>query len=153
MKKFSILLGITTMITSCYALQIINVKEYINKAQSQLTEESLKLQEKLDARLPVSSQATVGKVESQKISLTSFTQSVFIIGDDAVSRLWLKDNTARLEAANAMGFVANITESQHLQTLQQLTKAPLLPANVDDLMSIFKESHYPLAFIKGKLWQ
>lgn len=152
MKKLPILLALL-MMTSCDALKIINKKEYIKKAQSQLTEDSLRLQEKLDARLPVSSLATVGKIESRELSLTSFTHSVFIIGDDPQSRQWLKDNTAALESANAMGFVANISESQHLQTLQQLTKAPLLPANVDDLMAIFKENHYPLAFIKGTLWQ
>lgn len=152
MRKLSIIAGVL-MITSCYAWQIINTEQYIKEAQSQLTEESLWLQEKLDARLPVSSQATTGKVERRKLELTNFTNPVFIIGDDAVSRQWLKDHSAELEAANALGFVANITENTQLQAFQQLTKAPLLPANVDDLMAIFQESHYPLAFIEGELWQ
>ena len=141
------------MINSCYAWQIINTEQYIKEAQSQLTEKSLRLQEKCDARLPVFSKATAGKVERRRLALTNFTTSVFIIGDDPVSRQWIKEHSEELEAANALGFVANITESEQLQTLQQLTKAPLLPANVDDLMAIFQESHYPLAFIARELWQ
>lgn len=152
MRKLSIIAGVL-MITSCYAWEIINTEQYIREAQTQLTEESLRLQAKLDARLPVSSQATTGKVNRRKLELTNFTNSVFIIGDDPVSRQWLKDHSAELEAANTLGFVANIAESSQLQALQQLTKAPLLPANVDDLMAIFQEDHYPLAFIAGELWQ
>lgn len=152
MRKLSIIAGVL-MITSCYAWQIINTEQYIKEAQSQLTKESLRLQEKLDARLPVSSEATSGKVERRKLELTHFTNPVFIIGDDAISHQWLKDHSAELEAANALGFVANVTESERLQALQQLTKAPLLPANVDDLMAIFQENHYPLAFFEGELWQ
>jgi integrating conjugative element protein (TIGR03765 family) len=152
MRRLSIIAGVL-MITSCYAWQVINTEQYIKEVQSQLTEESLKLQEKLDARLPVSSKATTGKVARRKLSLTNFTNSVFIIGNDPVSSQWLKEHSKELEAADALGFVANIKESEQLQTLQQLTKAPLLPANVDDLMDIFQESHYPLAFIEGELWQ
>lgn len=152
MRKLSVIAGLL-MITSCYGWEIINTEQYIKEAQSQLTEESLRLQQKIDARLPVSSQATVGKVDRRKLELTNFTSPVFIIGDDSDSRFWLKEHTAELEAANALGFVANITESGQLQALQQLTKAPLLPANVDDLMAIFQEDHYPLAFIAGELWQ
>lgn len=151
MRKLSIIAGLL-IITSCFAWEI-NTEQYIKKAQSQLTEESLRLQEKLDARLPVSSKAIAGKVDRRKLSLNNFTNSVFIIGDDSVSRQWLREHSEELEAANALGFVANITESESLQALQQLTKAPLLPANVDDLMTIFQECHYPLAFIQGELWQ
>lgn len=152
MRKHFVIAGVL-MITSCYAWEIVNTEHYIKEAQSQLTEESLKLQETLDARLPVSSKASVGKVARRTLKLTHFTHSVFIIGDDAVSRQWLKDHSKKLEDANALGFVANITESEQLQALQQLTKAPLLPANVDDLMTLFQEDHYPLAFIVGDLWQ
>ncbi|KTC76180.1 hypothetical protein Lbir_0249 [Legionella birminghamensis] len=152
MKKLSIIAGLLMSI-SCYAWQIINTEQYIKEAQSQLTEESLKLQEKLDARLPVSSHAAAGKVDRKKIKLTNFTQSVFIIGNDQISRQWLQEHAEELEAAHALGFVANVTESEQLQALQQLTKAPLLPANVDDLMALFQEGHYPLAFIEGELWQ
>ncbi|BCZ97732.1 integrating conjugative element protein [Legionella pneumophila serogroup 1] len=152
MRKSAMLFGLL-MITSCYAWQAINMEQYIKESQVQLTEESLKLQEKLDARLPVSSKATAGKVERRKLTLINFSNPIFIIGDDATSRQWLQKNTRKLEQAQAIGFVANINSSEQLQELQQLVKTPLLPANVDDLMEIFQEKHYPLAFSEGELWQ
>jgi len=152
MRKTALVLGLL-MITSCYSWQIINTEQYIKEAQAQLTEESLKLQEKLDARLPVSSKATVGEVVSRKVMLVNFSYPVFVIGDDAISRQWLQEHAKKLEEAQALGFVANISNTEQLQSLQRLTKTPLLPANVDDLMSLFQESHYPLAFYEGDLWQ
>ena len=152
MHKTILVLGLL-MMSSCYAWQVIHTEHYIKEAQAQLTEESLKLQEKLDARLPVSSFATAGKVEKRKITLVNFSYPVFIMGDDAASRQWLQEHAKKLEEAHALGFVANISNSEQLQALQQLTQAPLLPANVDDLMRLFQENHYPLAFIAGELWQ
>lgn len=152
MRKISLLAGLL-MMTSCYAYQIVTTEQYIKESQKQLTEESLKLQNKLDPRLPVTSKATVGTVSKRKLELVNFSYCMFIIGDDAVSHQWLKDHTRELEEKNALGFITNIDSSYNLQELQQLTKAPLLPANVDDLLTIFKESHYPLIFCEGELWQ
>jgi integrating conjugative element protein (TIGR03765 family) len=152
MRKLSLFAGLF-MITSCYAYQIINTEHYIKEAQEQLTEESLKLQKKVDARLPATSKATVGKVLKRKIELVNFSNAIFIIGDDAISRQWLKDHTQELEEKHALGFITNIDSSSNLQELQKLTKVPLLPANVDDLLAIFKEGHYPLIFNEGELWQ
>jgi len=152
MRKTSIIL-IFLMVTSCYAYQTINIEKYIKEAQQQLTEESLKLEERLDARLPAVSKASVGKISKRKLELVNFSYSIFIIGDDAFSRQWLKDHTQELEKMNALGFITNIDNSSHLQELQKLIKAPLLPANVDDLLALLKESHYPLIFHEGELWQ
>lgn len=152
MKKTILIAGLL-MISSCYAWKIMNIEQYIQDTQAHLSEESLKLEETFDARLPVSSQARPGKVQRRSLELVNFTWPVFIIGDDPLSHRWLKEHAQELEATQALGFVANITESKHLDRLQQLTKAPLIPANVDDLMAIFSEAHYPLAFHEGELWQ
>lgn len=152
MRKMAILLGLL-MITSCYAWHILNMDQYIKEIQAQITEDSLKLQEKLDARLPVSSKASVGKVKQRTVPLINFASPLFIIGDDAESRQWLQRNAKKLETIHALGFVANVDDSEHLQSLQSLTKAPLFPANVDDLMDIFQEDHYPLVVHEGELWQ
>lgn len=152
MQKTALFFGLL-MITSSYAWKVINTAQYIKEAQAQLTEESLKLHKKLDARLPVSSKAGTGKIKQRQITQVNFSDPVFVIGDDPISRQWLQEHAKKLEAIHALGFVANISNSEHLQSLQQLTKAPLLPANVDDLMSLFQESHYPLAFYEGELWQ
>lgn len=140
-----LLLIASLFITSSYAYQMVN--------QEKITEQSLALQEKQDARLPVTSLAKPGKVIRHKVDLVNFTYAVFIIGDDAFSHQWLKDHATELECINAFGFVTNISDNINLQKLQQLTKAPLLPSNVDDLMDIFKESQYPLIFHKGEIWQ
>ncbi|MFC7782831.1 integrating conjugative element protein [Legionella taurinensis] len=152
MRKISLIAGLL-MITSCYAYQVIDMEHYIKESQEQLSEESLKLQVKLDARLPATSKATAGKVLKRKLELVNFSYSIFIIGDDAASREWLKDHAQELEKINALGFITNIDSSSSLQELQELTKAPLLPANVDDLLAIFNESHYPLIFHEGEIWQ
>lgn len=152
MKKQLLLAGLL-MVTSCYAYKIVNMEQYIKEAQAHLTKESLKLQNKMDARLPAISKATVGKVSKHKVELANFSYSLFIIGDDPLSRLWLKNHRQELENKNALGFITNIDNSSHLQELQQWTKAPLLPANVDDLLALLKESHYPLIFHEGELWQ
>ena len=152
MKKTALIISLL-LVTSCYAYKVANTKNYIQEAQQQVTEESLKLKERLDARLPARSLATTGKVIKRKLELINFSYSIFIIGDDAPSRKWLKDHAQEIEEKNALGFVTNIESKSNLQKLQQLVKAPLLPANVDDLLALFKENHYPLMFHEGELWQ
>ncbi|HFL2715771.1 TPA: integrating conjugative element protein [Legionella pneumophila] len=141
------------LISSCYAWQVINMEEYIKKTQAEITEESLKLKETLDARLPVSSKASSGKVETRTVELVNFSNPIFIIGNDAFSKQWLETNAKKLEEVHAIGFVANIKSTEQLESLQIRTQAPLLPANVDDLMEIFHENHYPLALFGDNLWQ
>ncbi|MGQ3892044.1 integrating conjugative element protein [Legionella sp. CNM-4043-24] len=143
MRKLSIV-AMLLMIASCYAWQIDTQAP---------TEESLQLEAKQDVRLPARSKARPGKVDRRKLTLVNFSYSIFIIGDDAVSQAWLKEHARELEKMGALGFVTNISDSAQLETLQDLIKAPLLPANVDDLLAIFGESHYPLIFNEGEIWQ
>lgn len=143
MRKLSAI-AFLLMIVSCYAWQFDT---------KNLTEESLQLENKSDVRLPATSKATVGKVMKKKLHLVNFSYSIFIIGDDAFSQQWLKEHAHELEEKQALGFVTNIKDSAQLEALQELVKAPLLPANVDDLLAIFNESHYPLIFHEGELWQ
>lgn len=152
MKKLPLMLGIF-MMASCYAFQVVDQELYIQKAESELTEKSLKLQETLDARLPAESKAQPGPVTKQKLAFVNFSNPIFIIGDDHLSRQWLKDHAKELEKIKAIGFITNINDRNHLKEFQGLTKAPLLPANVDDLLDLFHESHYPLMLVGGEIWQ
>ena len=152
MKKL-IFIACLVMITSSYAYQIVSMEDYIQQAQEELTEDSLTLQAKLDARLPVKSKASAGKVTKHAIDLDTFSYSIFVIGDDEFSRQWLKEHAQELEEKNALGFITNVEKGARLDELQELTKAPLLPADVDDLLVLFKESHYPLIVCEGVLWQ
>ncbi len=143
MRKLSFITCLL-MLISCYAYEI---KTTI------LTDESLQMEEKVDIRLPAVSKASPGKVPRRKPELVSFSYSIFIIGDDEISYEWLKKHAKEIEEIQALGFVTNISESAKLDALQALVKAPLLPVNVDDLLALFNESHYPLIFHEGEIWQ
>lgn len=146
MKKLFLMAGLL-VIGSCYAYQFAEFKPEI------LSSESLKLEEKLDARLPAVSTVTQGKITAHQVEFAEFSNPLFIIGGDDFSYFWLKEHAKQLEKLKAMGFVTNINDANRLRALQQLTEMPLLPANVDDLMILLKESHYPLIFYKDRLWQ
>jgi integrating conjugative element protein (TIGR03765 family) len=152
MKKLPALAGLF-MITSCYAYEIVNQELFIQEEQQKITHESLKLKAPMDARLPALSNASAGTVTKRKLDSVQFSDPIFIIGDDPLSRLWLKTHSKELEKIKALGFITNISDSNHLKELQKLTNAPLLPANVDDLLSLFHETHYPLMVVAGELWQ
>lgn len=143
MRKLSFIACLFALV-SCYAYEI---KTTI------LTEESLKIETKADVRLPAISKASPGKVLKRKVEQVSFSNSIFIIGNDDLSYEWLKKHAKEIEETQALGFVTNIKEGANLDALQQLVNAPLMPANVDDLLALFNESHYPLIFHKGEIWQ
>ena len=152
MRKLSLVLGLT-MIASCYAYEIINTKTYISTTEAEITQGSLKLQEMIDLRLPAKSTAFAGLVTQHKIDFAGFSYSIFIIGDDALSRKWLREHAEILKKIQAIGFVTNIQTHEAYEALQELAGVPLLPANVDDLLGVLKTDHYPLIAHHGDVWQ
>lgn len=141
------------MIASCYAYKIITLEDSFKDAQSSLTENSLTLQQTIDARLPAKSEAIAGKVSRHTVEGFTLSHAIFIIGDDPLSRQWLSEHAAELKGMKALGFVTNIENSDHFNALQNLAGTPLLPANVDDLLTLLNEHHYPLIFSEGDIWQ
>ena len=152
MRKLSLVLGLT-MIASCYAYEIINTDYTINKTTAEITQESLKLQEMIDLRLPAHSTAVAGPVTQHKIDFAGFSYSIFIVGDDPLSRKWLSEHAEILKKIQAIGFVTNIQTHEAYEALQELAGVPLLPANVDDLLAVLKADHYPLITHHGEIWQ
>jgi integrating conjugative element protein (TIGR03765 family) len=152
MKAYT-LLGLFLLIGSCYAYQIVKIEQYKQQQQAQIRQESLKFHAKIDARLPARSKATQGKVLPRKGEPAPFSSSLFILGGDEFSYQWLKAHAKELEEFKAIGFVTNIESSNHLHALQALTQMPLLPANVDDLMIVLHENHYPFIVHEDQLWQ
>lgn len=141
------------MITSCYAYQILEFEDYRHTITAPLTQESFQLQEKIDARLPVESKATQEKVAKHHVDLANFSYSLFILGGDDFSYQWLKEHAKEFEEKNMLGFITNISDPKRLQAFQKLTKMPLMPANIDDLLEVLHENHYPLALHEGQIWQ
>ena len=152
MRPLALLAGFM-MIVSCYAFKIVTMENYFPTEQDAISPESLKLKEMLDARLPVKSEATVGKVLRHRVTFAGLSNSIFIIGDDPVSKQWLSEHAEELRQLHALGFITNIERAQTLDELQTLSGLPLLPANVDDLMMILNASHYPLMVNEGIVWQ
>ena|SRR3990167_8742347 len=155
MRKLN-LLGLVigfTAVASCYAYEIINNENYLSTAQAAITDESLKLQQTVDLRLPAQSKATAGKVSRHQAGFSGFSYSLFIIGNDEVSKKWLSAHADELKKIQAIGFVTNINTHKDYEALQALAEVPLLPSNVDDLLLVLHESHYPLIAHGGEVWQ
>jgi len=152
MRKLSIIIA-SSMVVACYAYKINNTAYYINETETAITQESLKLQEMIDLRLPAKSNATTGTVTRHKINSVGFSYSLFIIGDDPVSHQWLAEHLKLLKKIQAIGFVTNIESNEAYEALQKKAGVPLLPANVDDLLTVLNASHYPLISHQGEVWQ
>ena len=138
------------IILSCYAYRIGNMEQYFENG---IKEESVKLNEFQDPRLPVTSHASVGQVSRHHVNFAEFSNAIFIIGDDPVSKKWLINHAKELQQLHALGFITNINHPEVLNELQTQSGLPLLPANVDDLMSLIETEHYPLMLNKGVVWQ
>lgn len=148
MRVYSMILGML-MVVSCYAYKIYETAFL----PEPLTQESLSLTAPIDARLPAKSQATPGKVTRHKTDHFEFANAIFIVGGDADSKDWLIKHLDELKKYQALGFITNIEDHQLFEELQSLAGLPLLPANIDDLLTLIGSSHYPLIVYQGDVWQ
>lgn len=149
MRTISFIVGFL-MIVSCYAYRIGNMEQYF---ESGLHEEPAKTNALQDPRLPVSSHANAGQVLRHRVNFSGLSNAIFIIGDDPVSKKWLSEHAKALKKLHALGFITNISNPEVLNALQTKYDLPFLPANVDDLMSIIGEAHYPLILNEGVVSQ
>jgi len=93
--------------------------------------------------LPVVSHITPGNVISRMIHAPGLTP-FFIIGDDDLSRQWLRQRYSDLQALNAFGLVVNVPTMDALQSLRQLAPELVLsPVPGDDLAHRLQLNHYP----------
>lgn len=69
----------------------------------------------------------------------------FLIGDDDVSRTWLREREATLRKLNAVGLVVNVTSIEALAALRQVVPGlSLAPVSGDDLAERLALRHYPV---------
>lgn len=69
----------------------------------------------------------------------------FLIGDDDISRTWLRDREATLRKLNAVGLVVNVTSLEALVALRQVVPSlSLAPVSGDDLAERLGLRHYPV---------
>lgn len=114
---------------------------------------SLRLNLSSPIGIPAKSKATVGKVHRKKIDSNLLNMALFIIGADKESYQWLEKHQEQLKSLQATGFITNINNFETIVALQDKFKLPLLPINVDPLLSYINEQHYPLIIAEGAVWQ
>lgn len=85
-----------------------------------------------------------GPVESRAIDIPGL-RPVFLIGDDSLSRSWLRLWRDKLRRLNALGLVVNVASPEGLLALRQLAEGlRLIPVTGDDLATLLEFSHYPV---------
>jgi integrating conjugative element protein (TIGR03765 family) len=95
--------------------------------------------------LPVkSARLSPGKVEARSLNAPGL-QPLFLIGDDDLSREWLKTRIEVLRELNAVGLVVNVERHESLQGLRQLADSlELAPTSADQLAEMLGLDHYPV---------
>jgi integrating conjugative element protein (TIGR03765 family) len=95
--------------------------------------------------LPVRSRVlTPGNVANRTFKQPAM-KALFLIGDDARSRAWLREHIERLQTLHAVGFVVNVETGKGLSELRRLAPhLTLTPASGDDLARRLKLRHYPV---------
>ena len=70
---------------------------------------------------------------------------IFLIGDDVLSRAWLKDRLATLRALHAVGLIVEVRTFAELQSLRRSAPGLTLePVSGDDLARRLGFHHYPV---------
>lgn len=114
---------------------------------------SLKLNLSSPIGVPAKSHATAGKVSRKTLNTTLLNMPLFIIGADKTSIQWLEQHQEELKSMQATGFITNVNDFETIVALQEKFKLPLLPVNVDPLLTYLHEQHYPLIIAEGVVWQ
>jgi integrating conjugative element protein (TIGR03765 family) len=98
-------------------------------------------QDMLPVRSPSLSPGTV----SWRSITSPLLKPIFLVGDDSLSRAWLRQRLPLLRQMKATGFVVNASTAPALQALRQLAPGVTLkPASGDDLGQRLQIRHYPV---------
>ena len=94
--------------------------------------------------LPVRSQTlSPGTVKRRPLNASGLP-AFFLIGDDALSRSWLRQRLPQLTKLKAAGLVVNVESNASLIQLRQLAPGlTLSPVAADDLAQRLQLQHYP----------
>lgn len=95
--------------------------------------------------LPVSTpELTPGEVVSRPLNLPGIG-ALFLVGDDALSRAWLRGNLGRLQQLHAAGMMVNVQDADGVASMRALAPGlALAPASGSELARRLQLSHYPV---------
>ncbi|MCU7247284.1 integrating conjugative element protein [Pseudomonas koreensis] len=104
--------------------------------------------------LPVRSLAlSPGPVQRRKLEAAGLP-SFFLIGDDPLSRFWLKQRATWLAKRNVVGLVVNVQSKIALEGLRQIAPGlTLAPVSADDLAQRLSLKHYPVLITADRVEQ
>jgi integrating conjugative element protein (TIGR03765 family) len=87
---------------------------------------------------------TPGVVKRRKVSFKNFSQPIYIVGDDELSKNWLKKYKDRLNGLKATGFIVNVSSNKsYLQFSKEFGVNPI-PINGKEMAEHFGIKHYPV---------
>ncbi|UJD78171.1 conjugal transfer protein [Photorhabdus luminescens] len=95
--------------------------------------------------LPVETpELSPGPVDARPLQLPGMG-ALFMIGDDARSKQWLKENLVGLRKKQAVGLLVSVRDKAQLDELRQLAEGLVLaPASGSDLAQRLNLRHYPV---------
>jgi len=79
---------------------------------------------------------------------------LFLIGADPLSRRWLADHRARLEAIGAVGMLVDSETEADLRTIARLAQGlRIMPAPATEIAKLYDLKHYPVLIWRGRIEQ
>ncbi|EMR0521694.1 integrating conjugative element protein [Klebsiella pneumoniae] len=106
------------------------------------------------AMLPVfTPELRPGSVTDRPLQLPGIG-ALFLVGDDALSREWLKANAGALAEQHAAGMIVNVTDMTAVRELRELAPGvSLAPASGSELARRLQIAHYPVLITDTGLTQ
>ncbi|EJB8386784.1 TPA: integrating conjugative element protein [Pseudomonas aeruginosa] len=90
-----------------------------------------------------SARLSPGQVQGRAINAPGL-QPLFLVGDDTLSRTWLKERGDELRGLHAVGLAVNVASEARLTEIRAWGKGlQILPAPADDLVDRLGLRHYP----------
>ena len=128
----------------------------INKKQNFLYthfEEICELLKKYDIAFSLGDGLRPGSIADRPLQLPGIG-ALFLVGDDALSREWLKANAGELAEQHAAGMIVNVTDMATVRELRELAPGvSLAPASGSELARRLQIAHYPVLITDTGLTQ
>lgn len=96
---------------------------------------------------------TPGYVRERVIHISLLDRPIFIVGNDDLSKKWLKEYSHRLNQIHAVGFIVNTQGNRETKSIASKYHVALVPVNGDELSKRFNLKHYPVLISKNRIEQ
>jgi len=94
-----------------------------------------------------------GFVHERAIHISLLDRPIFIVGDDDLSKKWLREYSASLNKVHAIGFIVNTNGNSETKAIANKFHVTLVPVNGYGLSKRFGLKHYPVLISKNRIEQ